>query len=160
MIKHPEVLVYGHPGLRQKAEEITDVSLLRKLSVRMHELMRDHNGVGLAATQIGQPWRVIVWRVDEQDGTLANPVLELGEERETATEGCLSVPGMAGDVERALRVRATGLDIDCKQVTIEGEGLLARVLQHETDHLDGVLFVDRVTPGTLRPTGMTEVPGI
>jgi len=90
----------------------------------------------------------------------ARAVLTPGGEEEAGPEGCLSVPGMAGEVVRATQVTAEGLDENGARVTIRAEGMLARVLQHEVDHLDGVLFVDRVTRGTLKPVPLNQVVGI
>lgn len=160
MIKSREVLVYGDPRLKQRAEEVEDPSSCADLAERMHALMEEYNGAGLAAVQIGDFRRVLVWKVGEEQGTLVNPRLELEGETEIGIEGCLSVPGMAGDVRRALRLRATGFDANGKEVDLEAEGLLARILQHEVDHLDGVLFVERAELGSLRPAPMTAVTGI
>ena len=160
MIKQIDILVYGDPRLRQRAEEVADHAECQSLVSHMRTLMTEKHGVGLAATQLGDMRRVIVWRVGEDEGELINPILTLGEDTEVAMEGCLSVPGMAGDVRRAMEITAEGFDENGKAVRLRAQGLLARVIQHEVDHLDGVLFLDRAEPGSLRPTLLTQVPGI
>lgn len=138
----------GDPVLRASAlpvERFDDA--LREEIQRMGELMHDALGVGLAATQIGILHRVLVYRTDPEDdvSALVNPVLEwCSEERETAEEGCLSLPGVHLDVERPARVRVRALDGAGAETVIEAEGLEARVIQHEIDHLEGVLILDRV----------------
>jgi len=109
--------------------------------------MRAADGVGLAAPQIGVPWRLFVAEVDEQVYALINPrVVKSSEETETADEGCLSLPGLRGAVERPARVTVRGQNRRGKEQTIEAEGLLARCFQHEIDHLDGILYTDRMKP--------------
>lgn len=135
---------YGEPVLRLKAKRITRVNAaVRALAERMAQTMYDVHGVGLAAPQVGEPRRLVV--VDIGDGlmTLINPQVIHAEGSEVADEACLSVRGLCGEVERHSRVRVRYKDLDGKEQTIEAEGLLARVLQHELDHLDGVLFIDR-----------------
>lgn len=160
MIKTSEILIYGDPRLRQTAEEVSDPSAYGGLIERMRRVMHDHNGVGLAATQLGEMVRVIVWSREDQAGALVNPELVLGDEEEVLQEGCLSVPGMAGDVRRALRVDVQGYDQAGQRVSFRAHGIIARILQHEVDHLNGVLFLDKCEPGTLRPAPATQVPGI
>ncbi|HEY7935135.1 MAG TPA: peptide deformylase [Solirubrobacteraceae bacterium] len=140
---------FGDPVLRAKAVEVDrfDQSLQAEVA-RMGELMDDALGIGLAATQIGILHRVIVYRAyaDEQITALINPVLESrGEELEAATEGCLSLPGVHVEVERPAQVRVRAQDPAGKPLVLEAEGLEARVIQHEIDHLDGVLILDRVS---------------
>ena len=119
---------------------------LKRLADQMIVTMREAPGVGLAAPQVGRPIRLIVFDVGEEDNAraLANPVLrdEWGEQIDE--EGCLSLPGLYYPVRRAMKLWAEGYDLDGHAVTIEAEELLARVLQHEVDHLDGVLFIDRL----------------
>ncbi|MGQ9808319.1 MAG: peptide deformylase [Armatimonadota bacterium] len=160
MIKPRPVLVYGDPRLKQPSEPVTDPAECAPLVRRMREMMEQFGGIGLAAPQIGEHRRVIIWKVGGQEGVLINPELSPGDESEVGVEGCLSIPGMAADVRRAVEVRARGQDLDGRPIEFRAEGLLARVLQHEVDHLDGVLFVDRAQPGTLRPAPMTAVTGI
>jgi peptide deformylase len=114
----------------------------------MGEIMGDALGIGLAATQVGVMHRLLVYRVDPDAplGVLVNPQLEwAGEERETMEEGCLSLPGVGVDVERSIRVRVRAQDEQGEPLTVEASGLEARVIQHEIDHLDGVLILDRTS---------------
>jgi peptide deformylase len=115
---------------------------------RMDELMQAALGIGLAATQVGILHRVLVYRAYPEDPTtvLVNPVLEwASDERESADEGCLSLPGVHVEVERPARVRVRARDVTGSELQIEAEGLEARVIQHEIDHLDGVLILDRIS---------------
>jgi len=143
-----QVRKLGDPVLRASAVAVERFDeALRAEVERMGELMRDALGVGLAATQIGVLHRVLVYRADPDDPvkTLVNPVLEWeSEERETAHEGCLSLPGVHVEVERAARVRVRAQDVRGRELTVEEEGLPARIIQHELDHLEGVLILDRI----------------
>lgn len=139
-----DILKAGSPILKQKAVAVTKVSTkIRDLIQSMTETMYAADGVGLAAPQVGVSQRIIV--VDAGDGLLCliNPVIIKAEGKESNAEGCLSVPGIYGDVERYTHVVVEALDPKGKIVRIAAEGLLARVLQHEMDHLEGVLFIDR-----------------
>ena len=143
---------YGDPVLRQRAGEVQAFSdLLKRQAEKMFEIMYEHEGLGLAANQVGLLDRLIVLDVPMDDETravmaLVNPViLERGGD-EVADEGCLSVPGIRGDVTRADHLRVEALNLKGDKVAFEAEGLLARAIQHEIDHLDGVLFVDRLSP--------------
>ena len=118
---------------------------VRRLMDDMVETMVSASGVGLAATQVGVSQRVIVLKVDNQLYQLANPELIRASGEQVGYEGCLSVPGYIGEVARAQRVVVKALNRHGKEVRIKGEDLLARALQHEIDHLDGVLFVDKLT---------------
>lgn len=142
-----EIRVIGDPVLKERAREVTQFDRsLRKLARRMIRIMKDAPGVGLAAPQVGVLQRLLVYDVDDDPHILVNPVLEdFSEQREEGDEGCLSVPGVTMPVERALSVRVRGLDEHGEAVDFVAEGLEARVIQHETDHLDGVLIVDRTT---------------
>ncbi|QIG43468.1 peptide deformylase [Nocardioides anomalus] len=145
------IRLFGDPVLRQRAVEVVDFDKeLRKLVEDLTETMLDAPGAGLAAPQIGVGLRVFTWNVDGEVGHLVNPVLDLSEEEQFGPEGCLSIPGLAFDCHRALHVVAKGFDVHGEPVTVEGTELLARALQHETDHLDGVLFVDRLDDETKR----------
>lgn len=141
------ILKYGDPALKEKALEVKKVnSNIEKLLDNLIDTMDDAPGVGLAAPQIGVPKRVIVVKSEEDENTieLINPVVvSFSEEREKAIEACLSVPGVQGEVERHASVTVEGLNRNGEIVFIEAEGFLARALQHEIDHLDGILFVDR-----------------
>ena len=140
---------FGDPVLRASAlpvERFDDQ--LRTEIERMGELMHDALGVGLAATQLGIMHRVLVYRALPEDPltALVNPVLEwASEEREQAEEGCLSLPGVHVEVERPARVRVRARDGAGEETVIEAEGLPARIVQHEMDHLDGVLILDRIS---------------
>ncbi len=141
----------GDPILRTKAAPVETLSDdVRSLIADMFETMYAEDGVGLAAPQVGVGQRIIV--VDPHDDAvepfaLVNPeVMAVSEELDRAEEGCLSLPGLKEIVERPVRVTVTGLDIDGQPVTLEAEDLLARILQHEVDHVDGILFIDRVSP--------------
>jgi len=123
---------------------------IRKLMDDMSDTMIANSGVGLAATQVDVHLRVIVMKVDNQMYQLANPEMVRSEGEQIGYEGCLSVPGLVGEVPRAQRVVAKGLNRHGKEVRVKGDDLLARCIQHEIDHLDGILFIDKVNPGTLR----------
>ena len=140
------VRLFGDPVLRTVAEPVTDFDLeLRNLVRDLTETMREASGVGLAAPQIGVGLRVFTYHVDDEEyGHLINPVLELSGEPEPDEEGCLSIPGLQFPTPRAPRVIAAGFNMYGDPVTIEGTELLARCVQHETDHLDGILFIDRL----------------
>ena len=143
------IRLFGDPVLRQRAVEVVDFDKeLRKLVEDLTETMLDAPGAGLAAPQIGVGLRVFTWHVEDETGHLVNPVLDLSDEDQFGPEGCLSIPGLAFDCRRALSVVAKGFDMYGEPVTIEGSELLARALQHETDHLDGVLFIDRLDDET------------
>jgi peptide deformylase len=139
----------GDPVLRASAVAVERFDGTLKTEIeRMGELMGDALGVGLAATQLGVLHRVLVYRVhvDDPIAALVNPVLEWrSDELETAEEGCLSLPGVHVEVERPARVRARALDAAGAEVVVEAEGLEARVIQHEIDHLDGILILDRIS---------------
>jgi peptide deformylase len=140
---------FGDPVLRAKALPVErfDDALQGEIE-RMGELMHDALGVGLAATQIGTLHRVLVYRTDPEDPVtaLVNPVLEWSsEERESAEEGCLSLPGVHVEVERPARVRVCARDAAGERLEVHAEGLEARVIQHEIDHLEGVLILDRIS---------------
>jgi peptide deformylase len=140
---------FGDPALRTKARPVDrfDDTLGTEIE-RMAHLMNDALGVGLAATQVGTLHRLLVYRV-QQDGpvvALVNPEIEWkGKETETIEEGCLSLPAVLVDVERPIHVRVRAQDAAGEPITIEASGLEARVIQHEIDHLDGVLILDRTS---------------
>jgi peptide deformylase len=140
---------YGDPALRTRARpvELFDETLADEVR-RMGRLMDDALGIGLAATQLGVMHRVLVYKVepDAPLGVLINPTIEWsGEELETLEEGCLSLPGVGVDVERPVHVRVRASDERGAPLTVEATGLEARVIQHEIDHLDGVLILDRTS---------------
>jgi peptide deformylase len=151
---------FGDPVLRTTALEVErfDDELIAEIE-RMGELMHDALGVGLAATQLGVLHRVLVYRAytDDPLTALVNPVIEwASDELETAEEGCLSLPGVHVEVERAARLRARARDTRGEEIVIEAEGLEARVIQHEIDHLDGILILDRI-PREARKQAMREM---
>jgi peptide deformylase len=147
-----QVRQYGDPVLRMRANEVSVFDEeLRRVAERMLELMRDADGVGLAANQIGVLRRFFVFDDEGEGRVLANPVLtRLGEERELDEEGCLSLGPVRVPVERAVEVTVEGLDVTGVPVRHELAGLTARVVQHELDHLDGMLIIDRTDPDSRR----------
>ena len=139
------IRLFGDPVLRTPAAPVTDFDKeLRRLVEDLTDTMLEAPGAGLAAPQIGVGLRVFTWNVDGEVGHLVNPSLDLSEETQDGDEGCLSIPGLTFDCRRALSVVAKGFDMHGEPVVIEGSELLARAIQHETDHLDGILFVDRL----------------
>ncbi len=140
---------FGDPVLRTRARPVQQFdAALRSEAERMGDLMGDALGVGLAATQVGVLHRLLVYRVqqDAPVAALVNPEVEwAGRELETMEEGCLSLPGVLVDVERPIHVRVRALDESGERIVVEASGLEARVIQHEIDHLDGVLILDRTT---------------
>jgi peptide deformylase len=142
-----EVRQFGDPVLRSRASEVAEFGPeLAAEAERMVAIMRDAMGVGLAATQLGVLRRLLVFQAgaDARPTALVNPEVEwLSDVLATAEEGCLSLPGIGVDVERALHTRVRGVDVAGAPLTLEASGLEARVLQHEIDHLDGVLILDR-----------------
>lgn|SRR5512138_1612001 len=146
-----EMRFLGDPVLRAKADPVESVTEeIRTLIRDMFDTMYAEDGVGLAAPQVGVSQRVIV--VDPRDDevqpfALVNPeIREASAETELGEEGCLSLPGLKEMVDRPARVSVSGLNDEGEPVTIRAEGLLARILQHEIDHIDGILFIDRVSP--------------
>jgi peptide deformylase len=160
-----EILTVDNPGqlqvLRSKSKRVQRVTAkLSALAQKMLETMREANGVGLAAPQVGVLMRFFVAELPEDDETgepaetfiLFNPEIVKGRGEQIGYEGCLSIPGYIGEVARKDRVTVQGLDEKGQAVRLTTEGYLARVFQHEIDHLDGVLFTDRLTdPATLQP---------
>jgi len=141
------IRLFGDPVLRTPADPVVDFDKqLRTLVADLTETMLDAPGVGLAAPQIGVGLRVFTYHVDdEQSGHLINPVLHFpSDEDQDGEEGCLSIPGLKFDCRRRQHVVAHGQNQYGDPITVEGTALLARCVQHETDHLDGVLFVDRL----------------
>jgi peptide deformylase len=139
------IRLFGDPVLRTPAEQVTTFDKeLRTLVKDLTDTMQDAPGVGLAAPQIGVSLRVFTYWVDDELGHLVNPVLDLSDEEQDGDEGCLSLPGLAYPTKRAMRVVAKGMNMHGDPVVLEGSELLARCVQHETDHLDGILFIDRL----------------
>lgn len=160
-----EIVKYGDPVLRAKGAPVGETSEeIKKLAEEMIETMRAANGVGLAAQQVGQPLQIAVIDVspiddrpsamfidgkpvtiaDHMPMVLLNPQLTLGRDKETGTEGCLSFPDITADIARASGVRCKARLLDGRELDFDATGLLARALQHEVDHLNGVLFIDRM----------------
>lgn len=151
------IRLFGDPVLRKRATEVVDFDReLRQLVSDLTDTMLDAPGAGLAAPQIGVGLRVFTWYVDGEIGHLVNPTLELSEEEQLDLEGCLSLPELTFECRRALSVVARGFDMHGEPVTINGSELLARAIQHETDHLDGVLFIDRLDEAA-RKAAMREI---
>jgi peptide deformylase len=148
-----EIVTLPEPILRRKARKVTDFGEdLQVLVEDMVETMREAPGVGLAATQVAVPLRVIVVEYGSEENdevppklyAVINPeIVRFSQEKVTGTEGCLSIPGVAGDVERATAITVKGYNRQGRPLKIKASGWLARIFQHEVDHLDGVLFVDR-----------------
>ena len=139
------IRLFGDPVLRSPATPVVDFDKeLRRLVEDLTETMRDAPGAGLAAPQIGVGLRVFTWHVDDELGHLVNPSLDLSEELQDGPEGCLSIPDMSFDCRRALSVVAKGFNMYGDPITIEGSQMLSRAIQHETDHLDGIMFIERL----------------
>lgn len=141
------IRIIGDPVLRTKAEPVRDFGPeLAKLVADMDETMESVEGAGLAAPQVGVSLRVFTYLIDGQRGHVINPVLENSDDfQEDRVEGCLSIPGLGYPVQRRRWSRVTGVDVNGNPVSLEGEGMLARCFQHETDHLDGVLYIDHLS---------------
>ncbi len=140
-----EVKTFGDPVLKTRAAKVKefDDALLR-LTEDMLVTMHEREGVGLAANQVGRLRRVLVAAIEEDEYVIVNPVIEASsDETEVLAEGCLSIPGIHVEVERPVAVTVSGQDASGGDLRLEAEGLLARVFQHEVDHLDGVLILDR-----------------
>ncbi|MDX1393966.1 MAG: peptide deformylase [Gemmatimonadota bacterium] len=145
-----EIRLYGDPVLREKATPVGAFDDdLERLIEDLVETMYDADGIGLAAPQVGVPLRVFVYDIRDPEieaGVLVNPEIVESAGSGRDEEGCLSLPGLTEIVERSESIVVRGLDRDGHEIEIEAEGLLSRCIQHERDHLDGVLFIDRVSP--------------
>jgi len=148
-VSSDRIRIFGDPVLKQESREIAERGPeLDRLAKLMFEVMDREGGIGLAAPQIGIQRKIMVWRHPdtEQGYVLLNPrIVERSEETVTASEGCLSLPGHSMEVERAERVVVEAVDLHGEPVTVEATGLLARIMQHEIDHLEGHLILDRTT---------------
>ncbi|MFA4964023.1 MAG: peptide deformylase [Thermoleophilia bacterium] len=153
-----DIRVIGDPVLRERAADVTAFDRgLRKLARRMIRIMHDAPGIGLAAPQVGVLQRLLVYDVDEDPRVLVNPVLdEFSDELEEVDEGCLSVPGVTMPVTRPVSLRVRAQDAAGEALEFHAEGLEARVIQHEYDHLEGVLIVDR-TSRSARAAALREL---
>lgn len=145
-----DIRVLGDPILRRECDPVDEVDReLRALIRDMRDTMYAADGVGLAAPQVGVPVRVFVYDVRDEEqppGALVNPRIESQSGSTKGEEGCLSIPGLSDVVERSETIVISGLDAEGEPVRIEAEGMLSRVLQHELDHLNGVLFLDHLSP--------------
>ncbi len=151
------IRLFGDPVLTSPAQPVVTFDKeLRKLVKDLTETMQEAPGAGLAAPQIGVSLRVFVWDVDEQLGHLVNPTLDLSDELQDGEEGCLSFPELRYNTPRAMRAVAKGFNMYGDPITVEGSEFLARALQHETDHLDGIVFIDRL-PDVERKAAMKEI---
>ena len=161
-----DIVIYGEPVLRTKGKQIEKIDDdIRALAADMLETMYDANGVGLAAQQVGRTLQLTVIDVSDAESRpsqmwlsgeevdpkqhmpliLINPELQLGEELEIGTEGCLSFPEITAEIPRPVKVKVTAQDLQGKRIEFEAAGLLGRAVQHETDHLNGILFIDRMS---------------
>ena len=139
------IRLFGDPVLVSPASLVVDFDKeLRQLVEDLTQTMQAAPGAGLAAPQIGVPLRVFVWDIDDEIGHLINPSLDLSDEMQEGEEGCLSFPDLVYETPRAFRAVAKGFNMHGEPIIVEGTELLARCLQHETDHLNGVLFIDRM----------------
>jgi len=147
-----EILAYPHPTLRHKSKPLRKVDAeLKQMVGDMFELMYANKGIGLAANQVGLPLRFFILNVAGKKGegeemVFLNPVVSFPKGSEEAEEGCLSLPGLYGNVIRPKQVRVNAYSLDGKEFHADVSGLMGRCIQHETDHLDGVLFTDRMNP--------------
>jgi peptide deformylase len=144
------VRLYGDPVLRQVAAPVREITPeIKRIIADMTETMWHQVGIGLAAPQVGLPYRILV--MDDGKGgaqALLNPIVESRSGTVREEEGCLSLPGIFGVVERSKTITVSAMDADGEPVSLEATGLKARIIQHELDHLDGVLFIDRLPPVT------------
>ena len=156
-----QITTYPDPVLLKKASRVERVTPeIRAFTEEMLHAMREDNGVGLAAPQVGVSLRIIVVEANDKIHTLLNPQIIASEGTQTGAEGCLSLPRLYAEVTRAMRVTVTGTNARGKKITLTGEGLWARAMQHEIDHLDGVLFIDRAIPDSFHwITGETDEEG-
>jgi peptide deformylase len=139
------VILWPHPALRRRCREIDSPGEAAALAGRMLEVLRAVGGLGLAAPQVGVPARMFVWDVDGASGSVLNPVLVDPEGRCSSEEGCLSLPGVSVTVERHASATLVGVSADWNPMRAAGAGLLARVWQHELDHLDGLTLAERMS---------------
>ncbi|MBF0543780.1 MAG: peptide deformylase [Candidatus Riflebacteria bacterium] len=136
----------GDDVLRKSSEPVTQIDdSIRQLAKDMFETMYKANGVGLAAPQIGRNIRLVTIDVESNPIILINPEIKKSVGKDTAEEGCLSVPGLREKVQRANKVIAFAIDLEGNTIEITAEGLMARAIQHEIDHLEGILFIDRIS---------------
>jgi peptide deformylase len=156
-----DIVKFPNEALRSPAKNVTRSDAgIKDLVEDMEKTLREAKGLGLAANQVGVLQKVFVYHDGTSLGVLINPRIVSASGEQTGIEGCLSVPGLQGEVKRANEVVLKGMDLSGKTVRIKAEGLLARVFQHELDHLNGTLFIDRAEPETLQyVTEEEESPG-
>lgn len=144
-LAHEEIRQFGDPVLKSRATPVKEFDgALERLAEEMFRIMREADGAGLAANQVGRLKRIFVAAFEDEEYAIVNPRVEArGDETEKEVEGCLSIPGVGVEVERLAAVKLTGQDLSGEPVEVRAEGMLARIFQHETDHLDGVLMLDR-----------------
>ncbi len=145
------IRIYGDSVLRRRAKEITKVDdRIRKLTFGMLKTLKEAGGIGLAGNQVGEELRLFVvdrslFQVDDSPLIVINPTIVDSRSEQTEEEGCLSVPGTYADVKRPLELTVKGIDLNEKEIIVEAKGLLSRVLAHEIDHLNGILFIDHLS---------------
>lgn len=142
-----KIIKYPNPILRKKSEEIKEITPeVKELASDMTELMRNNQGIGIAAPQVGESKRIIVVQTEKGPQVLVNPrILKKGRDKDVMEEGCLCLPGLFLRIKREREVEAEALHLDGEKILIKAKGLLARILQHEIDHLDGILFIDKIS---------------
>jgi peptide deformylase len=161
------IVLYGDPVLRERGKPVTEITKeIRKLAENMRETMHEAHGVGLAAQQVGHALQLAVVELPEEDKSVTfvrvngeektvadimplvfvNPKLELGKQKMVGEEGCLSFPDLRDDIRRSVAIKATLTLLSGETIVLETDGLLSRAIQHETDHLNGILFIDRMSP--------------
>jgi peptide deformylase len=142
---------YGDPVLRKRAKEVDRVTdKIRKIGIQMLQTLKEAGGMGLAANQVGEELRIIVvdpthFLADSAPFIVINPVIEKSSGEQNEEEGCLSIPGTYADVKRPLEMTVKGINPEEKEITIEAKGVLSRILAHEIDHLNGILFIDHLS---------------
>lgn len=142
---------YGDPVLRKRAKEVSRVDeKIRKIAFHMQETLKEAGGMGLAANQVGEELRIIVvdpsrFQIDASPFFMVNPVVVNSHGEQIEEEGCLSIPGTYADVNRPLELTVKGMDLNEKEIVVEAKGFLSRILAHEIDHLNGILFVDHLS---------------
>jgi len=145
------IKIYGDAVLRRKAKKITTVDeKIRKLAFEMLSTLKDAGGIGLSANQVGEEQRIFVvdrslFQADDTPLIVINPEIVDLRDEQTEEEGCLSIPGTYADVTRPLELTVKGIDLNEKEIIVEAKGLLSRVLTHEIDHLNGILFIDHLS---------------
>jgi peptide deformylase len=153
-----EIVVYPHPALRWKSKPVQEINAdVRRVVAEMLELMYAHKGIGLAANQVALPWRLFVLNLTgdpaekDEEVVFINPEILKRKGTVEAEEGCLSFPGLYGNVRRSANIVVEAFDLEGNAFEVVGDDLAARAVQHENDHLDGVLFIDRMTETIRRP---------